>query len=185
MSDKVFTKKMTLSICLIILCLCALSISAGAYFSDSKNSQTKTFSTATFDLTIVSKHTVSAAEETIDPTTSDSHIYSLEYNDTDSTANGYNVTVRFNDVDATAVQTASGYCKIVISDGTNTYNYYTKQIARADKNDVDIKTLRNLKIIIDRDVTVTFIPLWGTYANTNGNALEDNAEITIPAVTAP
>ena len=58
MSDKVFTKKMTLSICLILLCLCALSISAGAFFTDSKNSQAKTFSTATFDLTITSKHSV-------------------------------------------------------------------------------------------------------------------------------
>ncbi|MBR5943135.1 MAG: hypothetical protein IKZ81_07335 [Clostridia bacterium] len=190
MSDKVFTKKMTLSICLIILCLCALSISAGAYFTDSKNSQAKTFSTATYDLTITPVHTVT--DNTTSPATTENktveattkYVYDLAYSNTDPDSNTYDVTVAFDATKATAAERASGYAKIVINDANGVIaTYYTKQIARADWNEKDIKTQRSYKLVIDRNVTVTFIPLWGTYSGANGAALADGD--TMSSTPAP
>ena len=189
MSDKVFTKKMTMSICLILLCLCALSISAGAFFIESKNSTAKSFTSATYDLKITSKHTV-ITDNTTNPVTTQEQtvaqtadkIYTLAYDSADVDANGYNVTVQFDSTarSETAVSTASGYCKIIITDGNDTVGtFYTKQIGRADTGDGKVKTLRGYELIINRDVTVTFIQLWGTYAH--DDALADGSVITVPA----
>ena len=181
MSEKVFTKKMTLSICLIILCLCAISISAGAFFSDTANSNSKTFSTATFDLTItpteITNSTttpVTLAPDPVEPQANAYNTYQLDQN------KEYNIVISIkNDITATT----SGYCKIEVYSGTNTTPvvYYTKQIAIADSSDGNnIKTTRSFTLQTkDEDVTVKFIPLWGTYSGTD--ALADNAVIEIPA----
>lgn len=193
MSDKVFTKKMTLSICLIILCLCALSISAGAFFSDSAKTGAKTFSTATYDLTItatkqvttVTDNTVdppatSIATETVAPNTADPHIYTLNILPDLDKDNGYTVMVSIKEG---ITATSSGYCKIIIADKENPSTiygtYYTKQIAIAEHASADIKKFRQMKIKTENEITVTFIPLWGTYSG--NDALADGAVITIPA----
>ena len=196
MSEKVFTKKMTLSICLILLCLCALSISAGAFFSDTAKSNTKTFSTATYDLTITATKQVTTLDSTdpqnptqvvtpnvpVVPTASDSHIYELEVLPDADKSEGYSVKIQ---IKQGISATSSGYCKIVIEDKANPSTvygtYYTKQIAIAEHADpqVDITTLRNIVIKTEKNIVVKFIPLWGTYSG--DDALADNAVIEIPA----
>ena len=186
MSDKVFTKKMTLSICLIILCLCALSISAGAFFSDTAKTGAKTFSTATYDLTIAATKQVTDTDPaataivTVEPNTADPHIYTLDILPEPDKDEGYSVKVSIKEG---ITATSSGYCKIVITDKTDTSitygTYYTKQIAIAEHASADIKTFRQLKIKTEKDIVVTFIPLWGTYSG--DDALADGAVITIPA----
>ena len=183
MSEKVFTKKMTLSICLILLCLCALSISAGAFFSDTAKSNTKTFSTATYDLTITATKQVTAnstTTESVAATVADPHIYELTVLPDPDKAEGYSVKIQIKDG---ITASTSGYCKIVIKseDGTETLGtFYSKQIARGtyEAGNV-IQNSRSLKIKTDRVITVEFIPLWGTYSGTNTNALDDNAVIEI------
>ena len=207
MSDKVFTKKMTLSICLILLCLCALSISAGAFFSDT-TSLNKTYSTAAYDLTITATKQVTtladpAAEPLVEQTTvvpdapvfpdpSEPHKYTLTVlPDTKAEAEGslsdreagYSVNIAI-DSDATTA-TTSGYCKIVIRDPADPDNiilgcYYTGQIARGTYEAASvIQNKRDIKIVTEKEVLVTFIPLWGTYSGVNGDALADNATIAI------
>ena len=199
MSDKVFTKKMTMSICLILLCLCALSISAGAFFSDTSKSNTKTFTTATYDLTIKATKQETTLDSTdpqnptpvvtpnvpVVPTADDIHTYELEVlAETADNNEGYSVEVKIKDG---ITATSSGYCKIVIvdkNDSTVTFGpYYTKQIAVADYASADITKSRDLKIVTERDVIVKFIPLWGTYSG--NDALLDGATITIPASVGP
>ena len=158
MSDKVFTKKMTLSICLIILCLCALSISAGAFFSDSAKTGAKTFSTATYDLTItatkqvttVTDNTIdppatSIATETVAPDTADPHIYTLNILPDLDKDEGYTVKASIKEG---ITATSSGYCKIIITDKDNPSTiygtYYTKQIAKAEHASADIKKFLDL-----------------------------------------
>ena len=180
MSEKVFTKKMTLSICLILLCLCALSISAGAFFSDTAKSNTKTFSTATFDLTITPTEItdgtttpVTLAPDSVEPQANAYNTYQLAQN-TD-----YNIVISIkNGITATT----SGYCKIEVYSGTNTtpVAYYTKQIAVANSTDGKITTTRSFTLkTSSEDVTVKFIPLWGTYSG--DNPLEDNVTVTLTA----
>ncbi|MBO4584131.1 MAG: hypothetical protein J5756_03590 [Clostridia bacterium] len=181
MSDKVFTKKMTLSICLIILCLCALSISAGAYFTDSKNSQAKTFSTATFvlnvDTRVITDTTTTPVTLAPDPVAADSaeHTYTLAAN-----ANGYKATIS---IDSAKTSTnKSGYCRIEIyKNNTKIATYCTEQIA---KNNSSVPAYsKSVTIKSDVDITVKFIPLWGTYSGTYGTALADGATITIAGDT--
>lgn len=197
MSDKVFTKKMTLSICLILLCLCALSISAGAFFTDSKNSQAKTFSTATFDLTIASKHSVleypnepsntTRKDETIGPTIDTT--YRLTYNENDADSNVYNVTIAIKA--SSTITTSSGYCKIIITDPNNQNSvlgtYYTRQIGISDSTDAEhtVRTRRYINIdlkTIKKSVDVTFIPLWGTYSD-SANAIPGLDQNTPDVIT--
>ena len=173
-----------------------MSISAGAFFIDSQNSLTKSYSSATFDLTITPVHTVT--DNTTSPATTENktvetttkYVYDLAYSDTDSDSNTYDVTVAFDATKATAVQTSSGYCKMVFYDGDTVIGtFYTKQIARGDGTDVSIQ--RGYTIVINRNVRIKFIPLWGTYSGGNNNpAIADGSTITIPAagdatVTAP
>ena len=198
MSEKVFTKKMTLSICLIILCLCALSISAGAFFSDTSKSNVKTYSTATYDLTITATKQVTTLDEndppqvvsvnsadTVNPTASDPHIYELALQPVQADREaGYSVTIQIKDG---ITASASGYCKIVIKDGATTLGtFYTKQIARGTYETGNaIQNSRALTIKTERAITVEFIPLWGTYSGSNGNAINDAAVITVPATGNP
>ena len=205
MSDKVFTKKMTMSICLILLCLCALSISAGAFFSDT-SSLNKTYSTATYDLTITAtKQVTTLADSTANPPVTETvvpdasvspdpfepHKYTLTVlPDTKAEGEGslsdkevgYSVNIAIKDgVTATS---ASGYCKIVITyEPENAdpvvWTYYSKQIAVANHADADITTSRSLKIVADVPLTVEFIPLWGTYSGVNGEAIANDSVITV------
>lgn len=192
MSEKVFTKKMTLSICLIILCLCALSISAGAFFYDTSKSNTKTYSTATYDLTITATKQETegdppaATTKTVTATTSDPHIYELEVLPDADKSEGYSVKIQ---IKQGITATSSGYCKIVIKDKANPSTvlgrYYSKQIAIAEHTDSDITTLRNIKILTEKDLIVEFIPLWGTYsgddplANNKIISVASNGTITL------
>ena len=207
MSDKVFTKKMTLSICLIILCLCALSISAGAFFSDTARSAAKTYSTATYDLTIMpteiidstttpvtlasnpvepqatddSTSPATVTNPTVAATTADPHIYELTIQPIQADREaGYSVRIQ---IKTGITATSSGYCKIVIKDKANPETvlgtYYSKQIAIANASNADITTLRDLKIITEKEVIVEFIPLWGTYSG--NDALANNKIIKVAA----
>ncbi|MBQ9557848.1 MAG: hypothetical protein IJU94_04495 [Clostridia bacterium] len=210
MSDKVFTKKITMSICLILLCLCALSISAGAFFSDT-SSLNKTYSTATYDLTITAtKQVTTLADSTanppvtetvvpdasVSPDPSEPHKYTLTVlPDTKAEGEGslsdkevgYSVNIAIKDgVTATS---ASGYCKIVITYEPENADpvvstYYSKQIAVANHADADITTSRSLKIVADVPLTVEFIPLWGTYSGVNGDPLNVGDTISIDSAGA-
>lgn len=174
---------MTLSICLIILCLCALSISAGAFFSDTARSAAKTYSTATFVLDVEAKEITDATTSpvtlsatAVDPIDATSHTYSLPV-----CANGYKATVSINS-DKTST-TKSGYCRIEIyKNNTKIATYCTEQIA---KNNSSVSAFsKSVTIITDADITVKFIPLWGTYSGTTyGTALADGATITIAGDT--
>ncbi|MBQ6553369.1 MAG: hypothetical protein IJL83_07145 [Clostridia bacterium] len=184
MSDKVFTKKMTLSICLIILCLCALSISAGAFFSDTSKSNAKTFSTATYDLTITATKQVTenstTTTESVTATAADPHIYEFTILPDADKAEGYSVRLQ---IKTGITATSSGYCKIVIKDKetptTVLGTYYSKQIAKANAANADITTLRDIKIITEKAIIVEFIPLWGTYSG--NDALANNKIINVAA----
>lgn len=191
MSDKVFTKKMTLSICLIILCLCALSISAGAFFSDTSKSNAKTFSTATYDLTITATKQVTTVDDSdplnvtvtpdvaVAPTTEDKHIYVLTVLPNDDKDAGYAVDIRIKDG---ITATSSGYCKIVIKNDTGDVlkTLYSKPIARGTfENGAEIQNFRKITIKTDREIRVEFIPLWGTYSGSGGAAINPNAVINV------
>ena len=168
MSDRVFMRKLTTSILVIVLAMCGLTFSAWAMFSEGIPNVTQTVEAAHFTVT----HSV--ADGTKQPV-------NLK-NGGVLAAGKYTVTLTASG-NAQNEANRSGYCKILLKGAASVEKaLYSKQLKVAGEG-ADGK--QTFKLELKEATTVTFITSWATC--TVDNRLTDDATVTYgqePVLTA-
>ena len=142
-SDKTLMKRVYSTVIIISVLLFGMGISAYAYFSSDVASHSNKIKSAEFTIDIAVDGVAAGNQTTIQD--NDPHYFSLHYTGTAET----------------------GYCKIVISNGTDSENYFTTQFVKNSNENIQVS------ITAKPGFTVRIIPNWGVsaiYAQDNNSA---------------
>ena len=155
-TEKVFMRRMTMNISLIVLCMAAMAFTAYAYFSHSVTSGNNTLQAAHFDVDLAITEQGGAPVTVV---RNGAHSYYAEL----KAGVTYDVTVKTAD-GSTAV---TGFVLLTVDD----QRYFTQQIARGEGLTFAVKPVA--------DMTVSLLPHWGTSSYYESGDRVENSQFYI------